>query len=235
VMNADGSGQRRLTGGRNADNDPRWSPDGRWIAFTRGTSCTDNGCKLDIWLIRPDGTGARPLTHDGGSAEPTWSPDGKRIAFDRYNGASGRSDLYLMNADGTGSHTVASITSRFNISRPAWSPDGRTIAFIANAGMLSGGAFGLIGADGTRFEPINSGYALDAPAWSPDGKWIVFEVAEGGAQGELWAVTYASLSPSRLVCFDDKTTGQGRCAGTRVDLAGTSFNPDWQPLPPHAH
>jgi Tol biopolymer transport system component len=228
-MNADGSGQRRLIAGHSVNTDPRWSPDGRSIAFTHGTPCSDNGCKLNIWLIRPDGTGARPLTRDGGSAEPSWSPDGKKIAFDRYNAAKGRSDLYVMNADGTGSHPLTSFTSKLDVSRPAWSPDGRTIAFIANAGTLSGGALGFIGADGKHPKPINSGYALDAPAWSPDGNWIVFEVASGGAQGELWAVKNASLSPSRPVCFD--ANGEGRCAGTPVDLPDTSFNPDWQPLP----
>lgn len=53
---------------------PRWSPDGRWIAFS-----PDRGYKGGIFIVRPDGSGLRRVTNSGGW--PVWFPDGKRIAF----------------------------------------------------------------------------------------------------------------------------------------------------------
>lgn len=62
---------------------PAWSPHGNEIVFGNwqpGTS--DSPEQIDIWLIRPDGSDARPLpTIERGGTEPTWSPDASRIAF----------------------------------------------------------------------------------------------------------------------------------------------------------
>lgn len=62
-----------------------WSPDGQWIAFGRKRPRTAMGRQL--WLMRPDGSEARPLTdeptvHHG---PPAWSPDGRYLLFQRYD------------------------------------------------------------------------------------------------------------------------------------------------------
>jgi dipeptidyl aminopeptidase/acylaminoacyl peptidase len=55
----------------------RWSPDGKWIAFL-----ADRGNKQQVFVIRPSGGEAQPLTdHKEGIASFRWAPDGKRIAF----------------------------------------------------------------------------------------------------------------------------------------------------------
>jgi Tol biopolymer transport system component len=208
IMNANGGGQRRLTSGRSVDNDPRWSPDARSIAFTRGTSCTGNGCKLDIWLIRPDGTGARPLTRDGRSAQPTWSPDGTKIAFDRGSADSSRADLSVMNADGTGQRNLTSHVPNLDVAGPAWSPDGRTIVFTPFGSV--GEVLAFINPDGTHqrsLRPFGSD-SVSEPAWSPDGKWIVVQT-----QQTLWVINFPPTR-DRRIAFD-----------------GNNHNPDWQPLP----
>jgi TolB protein len=211
IMNANGSGQRRLTSGRSVDNDPRWSPDGRWIAFTRGTACTSNGCRLDIWLIRPNGTGARPLTRNGGSAEPSWSPDGKQIAFDGPSADGMRWDLYVMNADGKGARDLTAKVSNPNLSvaRPAWSPDGQWIMYTP-FGYI-GSTLTFISPGGTQGKTLNmhNGDDVSEPSWSPDGKWIVYET-----QQTLWVTDFATFRKSRRVAFN-----------------GDNHNPDWQPLP----
>src|SRR5207237_5547942 len=55
----------------------------------------------------------------------SWSPDGTRIAFDREELDISTTDVWVMNADGSGQRRLA----RFG-GQPAWSPDGRTIAFV---------------------------------------------------------------------------------------------------------
>jgi dipeptidyl aminopeptidase/acylaminoacyl peptidase len=54
-------------------NFPRWSPDGRWIAFTRNSGRTDA-----VWLVRPDGTDAHVVAE--GDYAAGWSPDGSQVA-----------------------------------------------------------------------------------------------------------------------------------------------------------
>ncbi len=67
-----------LTEGNQTDNFPEWSPQGDWICFTSNREDLD----YEIYVIRPDGTGLKRLTHlPGNDAHSSWSPDGKWIAF----------------------------------------------------------------------------------------------------------------------------------------------------------
>jgi dipeptidyl aminopeptidase/acylaminoacyl peptidase len=110
VMNADGSGQIRLTTtGTNFA--PTWSPDGTQILYMcripanppppPGSPPAD----FELCVINADGSGFTRLT-DNPSQEltPTWSPDGQRIAFHRP--VAGRFQLFTMNADGTGTQQL---------------------------------------------------------------------------------------------------------------------------------
>ncbi|HWI62536.1 MAG TPA: S9 family peptidase [Symbiobacteriaceae bacterium] len=66
----------QYTGGAK-DNSPRWSPDGRYLAFVTNRSGSNQ-----IWLLPLEGGEARQLTRiKGGAGNPVWSPDGKYIAF----------------------------------------------------------------------------------------------------------------------------------------------------------
>lgn len=72
--------ERRLTYG--SDNDvAAWSPRGDRIVFERAHD-NDVDIRVDLWSIRPDGSGLRDLTPNRGSnTNPVWSPDGRLIAF----------------------------------------------------------------------------------------------------------------------------------------------------------
>jgi dipeptidyl aminopeptidase/acylaminoacyl peptidase len=82
VMNADGSGLRRLT--RNAANDggPAWSPDGNAIAFLRNWMTSRRpSFRTALYVMDADGRHQRRLIRDR-AGPPSWSPDGRKIAFD---------------------------------------------------------------------------------------------------------------------------------------------------------
>ena len=96
---------------------PRWSPDGKTVAFLSETSGFN-----EIWLVDPGGSNLRQLTHtEHNLSEFSWSPDGKSFAATINRG--GAWDLVLVDAL-TG--TVTDLDSGLGVhERPNWSPDGK--------------------------------------------------------------------------------------------------------------
>ena len=92
-MNADGSGQRRLTRSTTADIIPSWSPDGRKIAF-------DGGDTDPRHERRRKRKAAPDAQRRNGAGRAVWSLDGRKIAF--TGGDRKGLDVYVMNADGSG-------------------------------------------------------------------------------------------------------------------------------------
>ena len=161
VMNADGSGQRRLTRNPARDVDPLWSPDGRRIAFDSGSQ---------IWLMNPNGSGKRSLTPAGWySAESQdWSPDGRKIAF-MGRPSTPPPGIFVMNADGSERRRLAQ-----DGRNPAWSPDGQMIAF--NREDATGPELYVMNADGSGKRRLLRSDRMPGPgaglpwAWSPAQK-----------------------------------------------------------------
>lgn len=152
---------RTLVAGDARDIEPTWSPDGRQIAFASDRAHEPE--TYEVYVVRPDGTGLRRLTSDGGRS-PAWSPDGSRIAFVRRN------RLYLMDADG-GSVRPVSAVEDLDVASPTWSPDGSRLAFSA---MEKGrawrswiGVLDLESAEVRRLTDEDSEDSFSSPDWGP--------------------------------------------------------------------
>jgi len=91
-----GAGVDISANGDKFDRHPAWSPDGGLIAYDED---------LELWAVRPDGTGNTKLSRDGrADVGAVWSPDGSKIAFTRFGP---QSQIYVMNADGSGATNLS--------------------------------------------------------------------------------------------------------------------------------
>lgn len=182
-----------------------WSRDGAWIAFTKTVAGNS-----DIFIVRPDGTGARRLTFDPSEdIGPTWSPDGSRIAFRRVGVGQG---LWVVDV-GTG--TVERLADKALQAGPSWSPTGEAIVFTA-AGALEPWNRELwsIRGDGTGLRQLTTdatGLGYRSVTWSPDGSR--FAVAR--PTDVVWelVVMNADASARAVVATSEQS----------------SFEPSWSP------
>lgn len=136
-----------------------------------------------IYTACPDGSQLTALTQDPSAHnQPAWSPDGTRIAY--ASNACGRSQIYVMNADGS---SAQQITSELTNDQPVWLPDGRSLAFRTTDGKglwwwrqvdLNGGAV-------TRLNEPSYDFFYPQPAWSPDGRYeALMSLAEQAARND---------------------------------------------------
>ena len=102
---ADGSGVRLITPPALQACCPDWAPDGGRLAFMSHVYAPDFDPQHDaVWVVRPDGTGLKHLTHPGArfDVDPSWSPQGDAIAFQRFSPDRSSAAVYVMNPNGGG-------------------------------------------------------------------------------------------------------------------------------------
>ncbi|MBS3777466.1 MAG: S9 family peptidase [Bacteroidales bacterium] len=198
VAAADGSVDNQYTRGKHSNFHPRWSPDGKKIAFL-----STRGGKPQVYLIRLNGGEAYPITDaPTGISGFQWSPDGKRIAYlmkdpkskaekkrekqkrdvNRVNQEFRYNHLYttrVKQADDTTRKVPRLTRGEFHVTGFDWSPDGKTIAFVhqptPRANSQWNKDISTVPSDSGKVKALVEQPGLDdAPHFSPDGKKIAF-------------------------------------------------------------
>jgi Tol biopolymer transport system component len=186
-MRPDGSDRRDVTSpvaGR-FELPGSFSPDGRTLAFTRGTyrDLDRRGRAHNtqaVWVMRPDGSDAKEIAER--AADPAFSPDGSRIAFATDRDQNGSlsygdrvfyaSEIYVMNADGTRPRRLTSTRAR-NEAQPAWMPSGARIAYQHGTDYQNAQVTTVVqaNADGSCETPVFADAGIHTwyggPAWRP--------------------------------------------------------------------
>ena len=183
VMNANGTGVRRLAGSRRGPQDlyPAWSPDGKLIAFS-----SNRFGEPDIFVMRADGTGLRRLTVTPKwvtDTNPRFSPDGKHIVFASNRSGFANMELYRVRvSDGRGLKRLTfwgsdDLHELGDDLLPDYSPDGKRIAFVSDRDGDGGYAIWTMRAsDGKDVRRVIShpGRNVVFPRWSPDGRSLLY-------------------------------------------------------------
>jgi Tol biopolymer transport system component len=180
---SEGGKARALTDPRegNALN-PCWSPDGRWIAYTRQRSL-GNAEDMEVWLVPSAGGAAKRLTSGDdqvAGAEIAWSPDGRTIAFFGKDGT-----LRSIPASGGTARVLGEVGRSLLQHRGlSWSPDGTRLAYTDFERVL------IVSASGGKPEVVRPGFegAITQLDWSPDGQTFAFTGVTGGEE-EIWLMS----------------------------------------------
>jgi Tol biopolymer transport system component/imidazolonepropionase-like amidohydrolase len=119
----------RLTQGLAWDYQPRYSPEGTEILFT-----SDRNGGLNLWRMKPDGTGLRAFTDEGDKDTNcgAWSPDGEWIVAKRRLtdfSSIGATELWMYHRTGGGGIQVTEKSKMPEVSEPVFHPDGRFLYF----------------------------------------------------------------------------------------------------------
>jgi TolB protein len=155
VIRADGRYERRLTNEAFSEIAPRWSPDGKAIAFG-----SDRDRTRDLYVIGAQGQGLERLTVGARMTKdpPLWSPDGSRIAFQIADGAG--YDIGVVRVS-DGLRSLLASSPKYDGSY-TWSPDGKRVGFISGRDGFDG--IYVVDADGQH--PVRlTGTASLTPAW----------------------------------------------------------------------
>jgi Tol biopolymer transport system component len=148
VMNADGTGLRRISGGQRVGwGCPSWFPDGKRLVFTKD---------FNLYVASVDGTRVDQITRgENVFYRPSVSPDGHLIACDGYG--RGGYGIILMFADGSGISRIT--TGRNEIENDAgasWSPDSRQIVFSGYRGRFEGAGVYIVNRDGEGLRRLSN-------------------------------------------------------------------------------
>ena len=248
MANTDSKQSLQMTFGEKSSSNPKWSPDGNWIAFLSNRKDNRNA----IYLLSVGGGEAEQLTEvKSGVSDFAWAPDGRSIAFtmtdpkseDEEKNDKARNDfrwidenlkmsrLYVIaiQKDANGKREPRKLTTgNFNVDAFDWSPDSSRIAFnhtkTSGANDWPTSDVSIIEVANAKISVLaNSTAAENSPFYSPDGKSIaVMAVEPKWAQAAVIQIfPTAGGAPKSLATSYD---GQPGMAGWSADSKRIFFS-----------
>jgi Tol biopolymer transport system component len=163
IVRSDGSGLRQLTNDIAFDRFPRWSPDGKRLAFQ-----SNRGGAWEAWAINPDGSSLVALTEKLLAHYPIWAPDGSRLVFTDFlqEFRPGLVDARKQVAAQTVTRLPAVADARYWTVWD-WSSDGRWLA-----GDRSGGGIVVYSFDTDAITTLSETGSW--PFWFSDNRRLIF-------------------------------------------------------------
>ena len=217
----------RLTSGLAHDFGPRFSPDGKRVAFVSDRSGDDN-----VWIMSLDGKDTVQLTKGIGSffISPTWSADGKYIAVSREAPLQGLGKIWLYNVRGGTGLKLADGPGGTRMLGPAFGSDDRYVWYATRNGSWEYNAimpqYQLEIYDrntGTRTRMTNQFGSAFRPALSRDGKWLAFGARQDAETG--LRLRDLATGEEHWLAYPIQRDDQESIANMDV-LPGYSFTPD---------
>jgi Tol biopolymer transport system component len=196
----DGSGQRQLTSGPEADSLPKVSPNDRYVVFERRGVV---GGPSSLYSVRVSGGDIHAVVTGGDNHDAAFSPDGKTIVFVRStpNGGDANDDLYSIRPSGSGQKRLTRTAAddfapRFFAGGIVYSRGESSEGPAAYADIYT------MRANGAKVKPqvrgVGSAYVEDV---SPDGKTLIFRRDQG-----LWAKPIGNAKARKLSQLPDNST-----------------------------
>src|SRR6201993_5324096 len=177
---------------------PRWSPDGKSIAFITNMSGRNN-----LWLVPADGGWPVQLTvSDQRQAAATWSPDGKWIAYQSDYDGDEQWDIFLVSPK-TGKVVNLTQTREIAEMNPTWSPDGRYLAYEVKPKTSAAVELDIYDMVMREVKHLTTGTPQDKrnlnPIWSRDGKYVVYTQEQAkGTDSNIFIAELASGTSTLL-------------------------------------
>jgi Tol biopolymer transport system component len=163
----------------------RIAPDGRSVAYTRGSLNANDGrrVRINLWRISFAGGDPRPLTStDTEDSHPRWSPDGEQIAF-LSRSLADRAPAHIFITPSRGGDARPLGPDAGDVTMFDWSPDGRRIGFIA-AGAGGSRLRVMDVASGQAEIPSSlAGASVSGFSWAPGGSALAVATTEAGRAG----------------------------------------------------
>jgi len=187
VIPAEGGEARALTSGFSWDMQPRYSPDGRFIAFTSDRAGGDN-----VWVMNRDGSDAKQVTKESFRLlnSPTWTPDSEFIAARKHFTSTrslGAGEIWLYHrTGGDGLQITERPNQQKDVGEPAFSADGKYLYYSrdatpgdyfeydkdSNAGIYA--IFRLDRETGETDRFLGGAGGAIRPTPSPDGRYMAY-------------------------------------------------------------
>ncbi|HYK60719.1 MAG TPA: S41 family peptidase [Bryobacteraceae bacterium] len=176
---------QRVTESAWRDEDPRWSPDGKWIAFI-----SDRSGREEIWIADELGRNLKKLTDvDSEKAAPVWSPDSKSLLV-----FGSEHKLRLLNVE-TGATEILASNPKGDIDSAQFSPDGKWVSYAKDDAAGRSRVYVKELATGTEHLIGGEDISIATGAkWTPDGKTLLF-------LGGVGAPSMASLSDAPMQLY----------------------------------